>query len=84
MAKGITIGEVENVLDGQNITGTEKIPVSSGQTEPQVVTINELKGYLTKDLMNKVKSIVPTKVSDLENDSGFTSNKGTVTYTEDT
>lgn len=35
-------------------------------------------------LWNKVKSIVPTKVSDLENDSGFTSNKGTVTYTEDT
>ena len=49
MAKGITIGEVENILDGQNIMGTEKIPVSSGQTEPQVVTTNDLKGYFTKD-----------------------------------
>lgn len=49
MAKGITIGEVENILDRQNIMGTEKIPVSSGQTEPQVVTINDLKGYFTKD-----------------------------------
>lgn len=49
MAKGITIGEVENVLDGRNIVGTEKIPVSSGETEPQVVTTNVLKGYITKD-----------------------------------
>lgn len=49
MAKGITIGEVENILDGQNIVGTEKIPVSSGQAEPQVVTTNDLKGYFTKD-----------------------------------
>lgn len=35
-------------------------------------------------LWNKIKSIIPTKVSDLTNDSGFTSNTGTVTYTEDT
>lgn len=49
MAKGITIGEVENILDGQNIMGTEKIPVSSGQAEPQVVTTNDLKRFFTKD-----------------------------------
>lgn len=49
MARGITIGEVENVLDGQSIVGTEKIPVSSGLSEPQVVTTNVLKNYFTKD-----------------------------------
>lgn len=30
-------------------------------------------------LWNKIKSIIPTKVSDLDNDSGFTSNVGTIT-----
>lgn len=50
MAKGITIGKVENILDGQNIVGTEKIPVSAGLSEPQVVTTQELKKYFTKAL----------------------------------
>lgn len=49
MARGITIGEVENILDGRNIVGTEKIPVSAGQSEPQVATTQELKKYFTKD-----------------------------------
>ena len=30
-------------------------------------------------LWGKIKSIIPTKVSDLTNDSGFTSNVGTIT-----
>lgn len=50
MARGITIGEVTNILDSEDIRGTEKLPVSSGNTEPQVVTTQELKEYINKDI----------------------------------
>lgn len=43
MARGITIDEVTNMLDSTDMDGTEKIPVSSGEADPQVVTIRELK-----------------------------------------
>lgn len=48
MARGITIGDVENTLNTFN--GNEKIPVSSGDTEPEVVTTGELKEYITDGL----------------------------------
>ena len=47
MARGITIGEVENTLNTFN--GNEKIPVSSGDTEPEVVTTGRLKEYINDD-----------------------------------
>lgn len=47
MARGITIGEVTNILDTFN--GNEKIPVSSGETEPEVVTTGRLKEYINDD-----------------------------------
>lgn len=50
MARGITIGEVTNILDSNDIIGNEKLPVSSGETEPQVVTTGELKEYITDGL----------------------------------
>ena len=50
MAKGVTIGEVTNILDSQDMNGTEKLPVSSGNTEPQVVTTGELKEYITEGI----------------------------------
>ena len=67
MAKGITIGEVENVLDGQNIVGTEKIPVSSGQDEPQVVTTNALKNYFTKDSVEDSDDLTIEEIDELLN-----------------
>lgn len=48
MARGITIGEVTNTLDTFN--GNEKIPVSSGDTEPEVVTTGRLKEYINDDV----------------------------------
>lgn len=50
MARGITIGEVTNILDSDDIIGNEKLPVSSGETEPQVVTTGELKEYIQEGL----------------------------------
>lgn len=50
MARGISIGDVTNILDSNDIRGTEKLPVSSGNTEPQVVTTQELKEYVTKGI----------------------------------
>ena len=50
MARGITIGEVTNILDSDDIVGTEKLPVSSGETEPQVVTTGELREYIQEGL----------------------------------
>lgn len=50
MARGITIAEVTNILDSDDIVGTEKLPVSSGETEPQVVTTGELRDYIIEDI----------------------------------
>lgn len=47
MARGITIGDVTNTLDAFN--GNEKIPVSSGDTQPEVVTTSRLKEYINDD-----------------------------------
>ncbi len=47
MARGISIGDVTNTLDTFN--GNEKIPVSSGNTEPEVVTTGKLKEYINDD-----------------------------------
>ena len=50
MAKGRTIAEVTNILDSDDIVGTEKLPVSSGDPEPQVVTTKELRDYIIEDI----------------------------------
>lgn len=47
--RGVAIQDVNNILDSNNIRGTEKIPVSSGQSTPQVVTTQELKEYINDD-----------------------------------
>lgn len=47
MATGITIGEVTNALI--SINGNEKIPVSSGDTQPEIVTTGKLKEYINDD-----------------------------------
>ena len=47
MARGITIGDVTNTLNTFN--GNEKIPVSSGDTQPEVVTTSRLKEYINDD-----------------------------------
>ena len=48
--RGVAIQDVNNILDSNDIRGTEKIPVSSGQSTPQVVTTQELKEYINKDI----------------------------------
>lgn len=50
MARGISIGDVTNILDSEDIRGAEKIPVSSGETVPQVVTTGELREYIQEGL----------------------------------
>jgi hypothetical protein len=50
MARGITIGEVTNILDSNDIVGNETLPVSSGEIEPQVVTTGDLRDYIIKDI----------------------------------
>lgn len=62
MARGITIDEVTNVLDSTDMDGTEKIPVSSGETDPQVVTIGELKEYINDD-----EALSDSEISDIIN-----------------
>lgn len=49
-ARGIAIQDVNNILDSNDIRGTEKIPVSSGQSIPQVVTTRELKDYMNQGI----------------------------------
>ena len=48
--RGIAIQDVNNILDSNDIKGTEKIPVSSGQSIPQVVTTQELKEYMNQGI----------------------------------
>lgn len=50
MARGISIRDVTNILDSEDIVGNEKLPVSSGETEPQVVTTGELREYIQEGL----------------------------------
>lgn len=48
--RGVAIQDVNNILDSNDIRGTEKIPVSSGQSTPQVVTTQELKEYMNQGI----------------------------------
>lgn len=57
MAQGITIDEVTNILDSANIDGTEKIPISSGETNPQVVTTGELKEYINDGVQGEISDL---------------------------
>ena len=50
MARGVSIGDVTNILDSEDIVGNEKLPVSSGEPEPQVVTTGELREYIQEGL----------------------------------
>lgn len=55
MATGITIDEVTNTLD--DIQGTEKIPVSSGISEPEVVTTGDLKDYINDGMQEEISDL---------------------------
>lgn len=55
MATGITIDEVTNTLD--DIQGTEKIPVSSGISEPEVVTTGDLKDYINGGMQEEISDL---------------------------
>lgn len=47
MARGITIGDVDNKL--QQVNNNVVIPVSSGADVPEVVEVGVLKGYINDD-----------------------------------
>lgn len=59
--RGTAIGEVNNILYSENIRGSEKIPVSSGQILPQVVTTQELKEYVNEGVQEALESGVNIK-----------------------
>ena len=59
--KGTAIGDVSNILQSENIIGSEKIPVSSGQVVPQVVTTKELKEYINEGVQEALESGVNIK-----------------------
>lgn len=59
--RGTAIGEVNNILQSENIRGNEKIPVSSGQTVPQVVTTLELKEYINEGVQEALESGINIK-----------------------
>lgn len=61
--KDIKIKDVNLVT---NVTGNEKIPVSNGSGKPAAVTINQI---LEKGKANQ--SEIPTKLSQLENDTNY-------------
>ena len=52
-----------------NITGTEKVPVSAGTGAPATVSLDQIKDFATNNLAKK--SDLPKKTSQLTNDSGF-------------
>lgn len=55
--RGIAIGAVDNILDSEDIVGTEKLPVSSGQTVPQVVTTEELRDYINVEPLSGISNL---------------------------
>lgn len=63
---GITIKDAPLV---EQLSGDEKIPISDGSNEPRTVNIEQIKEFANKDIE------IPTKVSELENDSGYATSK---------
>lgn len=54
-----------------NVSGTEKIPISNGSDKPAAITVNQILDKV--DLSSfALKSELPTKVSQLENDANYT------------
>lgn len=63
---GMTIKEAPLV---EQLSGKEKIPISNGSNEPRAVDIEQIKEFANKDIE------IPTKVSELENDSSYATSK---------
>lgn len=63
---GMTIKEAPLV---EQLSGKEKIPISDGSNEPRAVDIEQIKEFANKDIE------IPTKVSELENDSNYATSK---------
>lgn len=63
MEKGVKISDVNNILYHKNIRGNEKIPISSGQNIPQVVTTGELRNYIKEDIEGSGENNVIEKIT---------------------
>lgn len=63
MEKGVKISDVNNILYHKNIRGNEKIPISSGQNIPQVVTTEELKNYIKEDIEGSGEENIIEKIT---------------------
>ena len=55
MARGISIGEVTNKLT--NVRDNAVLPVSSGETVPQVVEVGALREYINEEPTEAIDSI---------------------------
>lgn len=63
---GVTIKEAQLV---EELKGSDKLPVSDGSNIPKSVSVEQIKIFANKGVE------IPTKVSELENDSEFTTKK---------
>ena len=63
---GVTIKEAQLV---EELKGSDKLPVSDGSNIPKSVSVEQIKMFANKGVK------IPAKVSELENDSEFTTKK---------
>lgn len=66
-------------INNESISGTGNISISGGGGEANVIESISVNNVAQTVTNKNVNITVPTKVSDLTNDSGFTSNTGTIT-----
>lgn len=63
MEKGVKISDVNNILYHKNVRGKEKIPISSGQNIPQVITAEELRNYIKEDIEDSGEENIIEKIT---------------------
>ena len=63
MEKGVKISDVNNILYHKNVHGKEKIPISSGQNIPQVITAEELRNYIKEDIEGSGEENIIEKIT---------------------
>lgn len=55
--RGVAIRDVNNILQSEDITGSEKLPVSASQENvPRVITTEELKEYINDGMQQMLIS----------------------------
>ena len=70
-----TVSQTYAPLASPALTGTPTAPTATSSTNTTQIATTEF----VQTIKGEISSTIPTKVSDLTNDSGFTSNIGTIT-----